>query len=101
MLRQKEKPHWVSFSFGSIISRHLFHGTWQPKCKLFEISQKASRASQKGLAGHMLPACLRPLVYALYHINTCDVDMGIRREGKTGICTPLEFRTKKQKFIKT
>jgi len=29
----------------------------------FEKSQKASRAAQKALAGHMRPACLRPLIY--------------------------------------
>jgi len=32
MLRPGRKPHWVSFSFDSIISRHLFRCTWQPKC---------------------------------------------------------------------
>jgi len=51
MPQQEEKPYWVSFSFGSIISRHLFQGTWQPKCWIFEISQKASPAAQNGLAG--------------------------------------------------
>ena len=31
VLRPGRKPHWVSFSFSSIISRHFFQGTWQRK----------------------------------------------------------------------
>ena len=32
LLRPGRKPNWVSFRFGSIISRHLFQGTWKRKC---------------------------------------------------------------------
>ena len=35
------------------------------KCYLFENSQKASRAAQKALAGHMRLAWLRPLYYTM------------------------------------
>jgi len=35
------------------------------KCQSFENSAKASRATQNSLASHMVPACLRPLVYTV------------------------------------
>ena len=68
VLRLGRKPHWVSFSFGSIISRHLF-SRYLLGNVIFQISRKASRTTQNALAGHMRSAWLRPLVYG-YQLHT-------------------------------
>jgi len=52
----------------------IFQGTWQRKCQLFENSQKASRAAQNALAGHVfetpaLDSCLGAVI--LIPVDVC------------------------------
>jgi len=62
VLRPGRKPHCVAFNVRSSFSRHLFvKGLDNVNVDYLKNSQKASRAAQKVLAGHMRAACLRPL----------------------------------------
>ena len=48
VLRPRRKPHWVTFRISSIISRHLFQGTWQHKCWIIWNFTKSVAGRTKG-----------------------------------------------------
>ena len=51
VLQPRRKPHWVTFSISSIISRHLFQGTWQRKCWIIWNFPKSDAGRTKGPHG--------------------------------------------------
>ena len=61
VLRPGRNPHWVTFSIGSIISRHLFQGTRQRKCWILWKFPKNVAGRTKGPRGPH--AACRPRVW--------------------------------------